>query len=217
MRISDLFSQADLEAIKRATADAERATSGEIVPYLVERIDDHAEARWRAATIGALVAALAAGTIHAVVGYWSGFGVAWITLPVLAGAGLGYLIGGVAPVARWLMPADALDTMALRRAEAAFLEEEVWRTRERTGILVFLALHEHRAVILADRGINRAVPPGLWQEVVAELVAGVAAGEAARALERTIHRCGEILVEHRVDRQPDDTDELDDRLRLREH
>src|SRR4030042_3925623 len=87
MRISDLFSEADLEAIKRATADAGRGPSGEIVPYLVERIDDHAEARWRAATIGALMAALAAGTIHAVVGYWSGFGVVWITLPVLAGAG----------------------------------------------------------------------------------------------------------------------------------
>jgi putative membrane protein len=217
MRISDLFSDGDLEAIRGATAAAERSTSGEIVPYVVERIDDHAEARWRAATIGALVAALAAGAAHAVVGYWSGHGVAWITLPVLVGAGLGYLIGGVAPVTRWLMPADALDVMALRRAEAAFLEEEVWRTRQRTGILVFLALFERRAVILADEGIHRAVPPGLWQELVAELVDGVAAGEAARALERTVHRCGEILVEHRVERQPDDVNEIDDRPRVREH
>lgn len=217
MRISNLFSEADLEAIRRATAAAERSTSGEIVPYVVERIDDHAEARWRAATIGALVAALAAGAVHALVGYWSGHGVAWITLPVLAGAGLGYLIGGAGPVARWLMPADALDLMALRRAEAAFLEEEVWRTRDRTGILVFLALFEHRAVILADQGIHRAVPPGLWQELVAMLVEGVAAGEAAPALERTVRRCGEILDEHRVERRPDDLDELDDRPRVREH
>jgi putative membrane protein len=107
--------------------------------------------------------------------------------------------------------------MALRRAEAAFLEEQVFRTRDRTGILVFLALYEHRAVILADQGIHRAVPSGLWQELVDELVAGVAAGEAARALERTVRRCGEVLVEHRVARQPDDRDELDDRPRIREH
>ena len=217
MKISQLFTEADLEAIRRATSTAERSTSGEIVPYVVERIDDHAEARWRAATIGALVAALAAGAVHALVGYWSGHGVAWITLPVLVGAGLGYLTGGVGPVARWLMPADALDTMALRRAEAAFLEEEVWRTRDRTGILVFLALFEHRAVILADQGIHRAVPPGLWQQLVVELVDGVAAGKAASALERTVRRCGEILAEHRVERRPDDLDELDDRLRVREH
>jgi uncharacterized membrane protein len=52
---------------------------------------------------------------------------------------------------------------------------------------------------------------------VDELVRGVAAGEAARALERTVRRCGEVLVEHRVRRQPDDRDELDDRPRIREH
>ena len=217
MRISALFSEAELESIRKAAVAAERSTSGEIVPYVVERLDDHAEARWRAATIGALVAALAAGAAHALVGYWSGYGFAWITLPVLIGAGLGFLVGGVAPVTRWLMPSDALDTMALRRAEAAFLEEQVFRTRDRTGILVFLALYEHRAVILADQGIHRAVPSGLWQELVDELVAGVAAGEAARALERTVRRCGEVLVEHRVTRQPDDLDELDDRPRVREH
>jgi putative membrane protein len=215
--ISNQFTDADLEAIREATAAAERSTSGEIVPYVVERIDDHAEARWRAATIGALVVALAAGAVHALVGYWSGYGIAWITLPVLAGAGLGHLIGGVGPITRWLMPADALDTMALRRAEAAFLEEEVWRTRDRTGILIFLALFEHRAVILADQGIHRTVPAGLWHELVAELVKGVAAGEAAAALERTVRRCGEILVEHRVERRPDDRNELVDRLRVREH
>jgi len=216
MRIHDLFSEADLEAIQRATAAAERRTSGEIVPYLVERLDDHAEARWRGATIGALVSALIAGTVHALVGYWSGYGVAWITLPALAGAGLGYLIGGIGPVTRLLMPADALDVMAQRRAEAAFLEEEVFRTRDRTGILIFLAVFEHRAVILADEGIHRVVPRHVWQELVTGLVAGIKARDAAGALERTIARCGDILSEHRVERRPDDRDELHDRVRIRE-
>jgi uncharacterized membrane protein len=52
---------------------------------------------------------------------------------------------------------------------------------------------------------------------VSELVDGVAAGEAARALERTVRRCGEILAEHRVERQADDVNEIDDRPRVREH
>ena len=41
MKINRLFSAADLEAIQRATASAETTTSGEIVPYIVERISDH--------------------------------------------------------------------------------------------------------------------------------------------------------------------------------
>ena len=216
MKIRDLFSEADLEAIQQATTAAELRTSGEIVPYLVERLDDHAEARWRAATIGALMSALLAGLIHVLAGTWGGSAVAWITLPVLAGSGIGYLIGGIGSVARWLTPADALDLMAQRRAEAAFLEEEVFRTRDRTGILILLALFEHRAVILADEGIHRVVPRHLWEDLVADLVAGIKARDAARALERTIARCGEILVEHEMDRRPDDSDELDDAVRVRE-
>jgi len=96
------------------------------------------------------------------------------------------------------------------------LEEEVFKTRDRTGILIFLALGEHRAVILADEGINRAVPEGLWDRVVADLVAGIKAGQAPRALENAVVRCGEILAEHRVEPRPDDTDELSDRPRIRE-
>lgn len=216
MRIRKLFSDADLEAIQTATDNAERRTSGEIVPYIVERIDDYAEARWRGATLGALALALAAGVIHALGGYWGGAGIWWITLPALAGAGLGYLIAGVEPVCRSLIPTDTLDRQAQLRAEAAFLEEEVFRTRDRTGILIFLALFEHRAVILGDEGIHRAVPHGEWERLIDALVAGIKARRATAALQEVITRCGQILTEHDVDIRPDDEDELADAPRIRE-
>jgi len=216
MKIKQLFTAADLEAIQRATSAAETTTSGEIVPYIVAGIDDHDGARWRAATLGALAAALLAGAAHWVGDFWGGFGVLWITMPAVAGAAVGYLAGGVGWAARRLVPSDDLDRLARLRAEAAFLEEEVFKTRDRTGILIFLALGEHRAVILADEGINRAVPEGLWDRVVADLVAGIKAGQAPRALENAVVRCGEILAEHRVEPRPDDTDELSDRPRIRE-
>jgi putative membrane protein len=210
------FADADLEAIRRATAAAEQRTSGEIVPYIVERIHTDDEARWRGAALGALAAALVAGAVHGLGGFWGGAGVAWITLPALMGAGAGYLLGGLTAIARRLVPAPSLDRLARLRAEAAFLEEEVFRTRDRTGILIFLAVAERRAVVLADEGINRAVPDGVWDSVVADLVAAIRAGRAARGLEEAITRCGEILAEHRVEPRPDDVDELDDRPRLRE-
>ena len=40
-------------------------------------------------------------------------------------------------------------------AMAAFVEEEVFSTRDRTGILLFLSLFEHRVVVLGDSGINQ--------------------------------------------------------------
>jgi putative membrane protein len=216
VKVSDLFSDAELAAIQAATDDAERRTAGEIVSYIVERIDDYAEGRWLAATLGSLSLALVAGAIHAFGGYWGGWGVLWITLPALVGAGLGYLVGGLDRVTRLLVPSDTLDRRAQLRAEAAFLEEEVFRTRDRTGILVFLALFEHRAVILADEGIHRAVPAGEWDRLVAELTAGIRAGRAVQALIGVIERCGELLERHQVDRRPDDENELADAPRLKE-
>jgi putative membrane protein len=216
MTIGRQFPAADLEAIRAATAAAEARSGGEIVPYIVERAVDRDAARWRGATLGALGAALAAGLVHALDGHWGGFGVWWITLPAIAGAGLGYLTAGVDAIGRRLMPDDLVEWYVKLRAEAAFLEEEVFATRDRTGILIFLALAERRAVILGDDGINRAVPEGQWQELVDGLVAGIRAGRPREALCDTIARCGEILERFQVTRRPDDRDELFNQPRLRE-
>lgn len=216
MKIRKLFSEADLASIKQATAAAETRTGGEIVPYIVERVIDHAEARWRGAALGSMGMALLAGVVHALEGFWGGHGVWWITLPALAGGGIGYVVAGVDAVGRRLLPKDQIERAVRLRAEAAFLEEEVFNTRDRTGVLVLLALSEHQAVIIGDEGINRAVPEGEWQRLVDDLVAGIKAGRAAAALVETIARCGEVLETHRVEIRPDDEDELADAPRLRE-
>ena len=104
MRLRTLFSEADLEEIRRATTAGESRTAGEIVPYIVECVVERDEARWRGATLGALGAALVAGVVHAIGEYWSGFGVWWITLPTVVGAGLGYLIAGLDTIGRRLIP-----------------------------------------------------------------------------------------------------------------
>jgi len=216
MGIRAFFSDADLESIQKATAAGEMRTGGEIVPYIVERVVDVDEARWLGATLGALGGALIAGLVNAFGDYWGGFGVWWITLPTIVGAGVGYLAAGIDAVGRRLIPEDRLDRAVHLRAEAAFLEEEVFTTRDRTGILIFLALFEHRAVILADSGIHQAVPEGAWQDVIDDLIEGIKAGRAAEGLVAAISRCGELLEAHGVERRADDEDELPDQPRFRE-
>lgn len=210
------FSDADLARLAQATAAAEGRTSGEIVPYVVLRVDDHDEGRWRAATLGAVFAAVAAAAVHELGAFWAPLDPWWVALPALAGAALGFLVGTIPTVERLLLSAEDVERRVRLRAESAFLEEEVFRTRERTGVLVFLALFERRALILADEGIHRAVPAGAWDGLVADLVAGMAAGRAADALCDVIARCGALLEEHRVERRDDDEDELSDAPRIRE-
>ena len=76
----------------------------------------------------------------------------WIALPPAAGAALGWLAALFLPdLRRALVPAEALAARVHQRATQAFVEEDVFRTRDRTGILIFISLFEHRVVVLADR------------------------------------------------------------------
>jgi putative membrane protein len=172
--------------------------------------------RWRGATTGALLGALAAGLMHFLGGFWGGSGVWWITLPAVVGSSLGWLAASAASIGRWLVPEDQIERAVQLRAEAAFLEEEIFNTRDRTGILVFLALFEHRAVILADEGIHRAVPQHEWQALVDALVEGIRSGRGVEALCEVIGRAGALLDRFEVERRPDDADELSNVPRLRE-
>ncbi len=216
MNAGSFFSPAELAEVEQAVKAAERHTSGEIVPYVVGRSDDYPQAAWKGACAGALVVALAAAAARAWGGFWVPASAWWLALPPLAGAALGLLAVVLAPpLRRALVAPGDLEEAVSRRAALAFLEQEVFRTAERTGILIFLSLFERRVVVLGDAGINRAVAHEEWQAIVDEIVAGIRAGTPGAALARAIGRCGELLERHRVERRPDDRDELPDHLRIK--
>lgn len=215
MQPRDFFSAADLEAVRRETGKAEARTSGEIVPVVVGACDNYEEVAWKAAAFGALAAALVAGIIHAMGGFWLGMGWLWITGPTAVGAAVGYLLTRLWPQFRRAMVSpETLDLRVGRRARQAFLDEEVFATTERTGILIFLALFERRVIVLGDEAINQAVDQHEWQNIVDHLTKGIHSGRPGPALVESIRECGLLLEKHGVEIQPDDIDELDDGLRM---
>jgi len=217
MDLDRLLTPADRERIEEAARRAETHTSGEIVPYLVAACDDYDDACWKAGALGAMLLALVAGATHQLGGFWAGWSLAWISLPAFVGAAAGYVTARcVAPVRRWLVPSDVLELRVRRRAMTAFVEDEVFATRDRTGILLFVALFERRVVVLGDAGINRAVDPGEWTSIVDTLTRQIRGRRLVDGLVEAIEACGELLVRHRLDIRPDDTDELSNEPRIRE-
>jgi uncharacterized membrane protein len=57
-------------------------------------------------------------------------------------------------------------TTARQRALHIFSELQVWDTEENNGVLVYLLLADRKIEIVADRGINRQVPPASWRRIV---------------------------------------------------
>lgn len=213
--MASLLSEADLAEVQAATTAAEARTSGEIVPYLVEQADEHVDGRYRAGLLGAVLATAIATALHEGLDLWGPPLVFWMLVPAWIGALAGYFSCRLFPgLLRALVPDEAIELRVLRRAESAFLREEVFKTRDRTGILIFLALFEHRALILADSGIHQVVPHEQWQQLASKLAEGIKEGRAKAALIAAIESCGALLVEHRLDIKPDDTNELADRPRV---
>ena len=103
-----------------------------------------------------------------------------------------------------------------QRATQAFISEEVFATRDRTGILIFLSLHERRVLVLGDSGINKKVKPSDWDGIVNMIVSGIREGKTTEGMISAIRECGKLLEQHGVQRRPDDTDELSDDLRVQD-
>lgn len=216
MRVDRFLRAEDLAAIEAAVREAETASGGEIVPYVVDASDAYPGADWTAALLGALALPLVAAAAVWRLDPWGGW-LPWMTLPPFAGAALGWLAARfVEPLRRRLVPPEVAAQRVEQRAAAAFLAEEVFLTRDRTGVLLFVSLFEHRVVVLADAGIHRRVPDGAWEAVVAEAVAGLRAGRHGEAVAAAVRHVGRLLAEHGVPRSPADTDELADRVRREE-
>ena len=208
------FTPSDLEAIQSAVREAEARTSGEIVPYVVERSDEYPSAVWKGAALGALLGPLVALAMHRWSGIWGVPLTYWIATPAPIGGALGYLLTlWLPPVRRWMAGEAVLETRSRLRAAAAFLEQEVFRTRDRTGILLFLSLFEHRVVLLADSGIHQKVEVERWETITRRLAEEIRAGRPGPGLVEAIRACGELLERHGVARQADDQDELSNELR----
>ncbi len=210
------FSAEDLAEIQKAVGEVEESTSGEIVPYVVLQSDGYEGTPWRGALMFAFAASLLADGLHQLGRFWGLEGYLWIGLPPLLGGALGYAATMWIPwLRRSLIPREVMDRRVTRRAAVAFLEEEVFATRERTGILIFLSLFEHQVHVMGDSAINARVADEEWEEIVSNIAEGIRSGRAKEALMESLAKCGELLERRRVVRRPDDRNELSDHLRTR--
>ena len=213
-RIDKLFSKRDREAISQATAEAERQTSGELVVYVVERCDPYGEEAWKGALLGGAIGALIGALAAWFCGGWGSPEELWILFGAQVGLIAGWLAARLDVVARVLIGPEAMESRADGRAAEAFVEERVFATEARTGVLIFVALFEHRVIVMADEGIAEAVPESAWREVSNSIAAGIRGGTPADAMIDAVKHCADILTAHGV--PSNQTNELSNEPRFRD-
>ncbi len=213
--VARFFSQEDLNRIQTAVQTAEGKTSGEIVPYVVDRSDAYEDADWRGASLLAVVVFSVLTVLRQYTHLWLPLDVTGIGLATLAAFAIGFLaVKFVRPLKVLFAGKHLIDHRVAERAAQAFISEEVFSTRDRTGILIFVSLLEHRVLVVGDSGINAKVKQDDWHDVVQRVVKGIREGKTAEGLVDAILQCGNLLALHGVARKSDDRDELPDALRL---
>jgi putative membrane protein len=217
--MTPILSDVELERIRQAVHEAEQQTAGEIVPVLMPESGRYEVAYWRAAGLCVVLALTTSVLVHQFYHSWgtldwlyTGLGTALI---VLAAALMGWLLALIPALRRWLIGPALLTQTVHRRAWQAFVQEEVFNTRDRTGILLFISLFEHRIEVLGDAGINARVTPDEWAEVVLTIRNGIRHGHLDDGLVEAIGKCGVLLHKRGVEIKTDDTNELPDTARLR--
>jgi putative membrane protein len=210
-----LFSPSDLERISQAVKVAERKTSGEIVPYVVDQSDLYEEAEWRGGALLGAVALVCIAVLHLTSETWHGLGPAEIGIITIGAMGLGVMLTHrFSTVRRFLTGNDAIEHRVAQRAAQAFISEEVFQTKDRTGILLFLSLLERKVLVVGDSGINQKVDQSEWEDVVVSITRGIAEGKAADGFIEAIGKCGQLLQKRGVARRRSDRNELSNKLRL---
>jgi putative membrane protein len=203
----------DRAQLAKAVAAAERRTAGEIVISIVEACDDYSHAAWKGMALGSLAGVLAAAALYGSGRVWWSVWL-WVLAPASVGAALGFAAAASsAAVRRWLVTPEVMALRVEQRAASAFLRAGLSRTRDRTGILIFLALFEHRVRVLADSGISAVVAQPEWDGIAAGVAVGMKAGTPLPALLAAVERCGDLLAKRDLPPRSDDRDELPNRVR----
>ncbi len=215
MSIQSRFTPQDLERIKAAVHKAEDKISGEIVPVFVERSGQYSIATYRGfltlAGLGFLTIIVFDRYIPSLAIYDPLLIFLMVTLVGLIGA---LATSYIDPIKRLMVSQQLMDQATRKRAENAFLEEEVFNTRHRTGIMIFISFFEHEVIVMADRGISKVVDQKEWDTMVRGITGNIRMGKVADGIEAAILRSGEILLEKGFLKTADDVNELRDDLRM---
>ena len=77
-----------------------------------------------------------------------------------------------------------------------FTSRGIARTKDRSGILIFVSLAERYVRIIADEGIAARVPQAEWQAAIDTPIAHMRDGRIADGCITAIDVCGKKLAEH---------------------
>jgi len=202
--LADKFlNDSDKEKIVNSVKEVEKITSGEIVPMVVSSSYHYPLSNVLGGFSIALILSVAVMFIMNNENMWTFLGIFMVLFIILH-----ELVKHVFPLKRLFLSDKEIEEEVEEAAIKNFFLKGLYKTRDETGVLIFISVFERKVWILADRGINSKVGKDTWKEIVDLITLGIKNRKQSDAIVQAVKRVGDILKEN-FPVKHDDTDELD--------
>jgi putative membrane protein len=161
--------------------------------------------RWMAAHVVVGLVAAYALLVYAVLYAWDAWAI--LVFPLAAGVISTLLVEYVPPLYRFLVPAWLREEHVASAARELFVTRRVHATRERTGLLVFIAVRARAVEVVGDIAVVDKLGETRLAHMAQALREAITGGPAA--VGRTLANLAPEFAEH-FPRRADDTNELAD-------
>jgi putative membrane protein len=185
------FTAEEKEKLKATTQEVESRTIGEIVVMVVDHSDHYIEAEVLGSVLLGSLLSLILTVLFFHSSIWS-----YIPLTFIFFFPCWFLFIKVEALKRLFLGIRRKEEAVRLRAERAFFERGLYRTKKSTGVLFFLSLLERKVWVLADKGIHEKMDEGTLDRFADEVSKGVREGRAFDALSQAIQEIGTLLSRH---------------------
>jgi putative membrane protein len=204
LKADQFFTAEETGKLKALTHDVESRTIGEIVVMVVNRSDHYLEAEAFGGVILGSLFSLIVTLLYFHSSIWS-----YVPFSFLFFFPCRLLFQRVDALKKLFIGNRRREETVRLRAERAFFEKGLYKTKKNTGVLFFLSLLERKVWVLADKGIYEKMDQEILNRFANEVSRGIREGRACDALSQAIQKIGSLLSQH-FPITPDDTDELPD-------
>ena len=95
----------------------------------------------------------------------------------------------------------------VKAAQKVFTKLKMYQTKERNGVLIYIATISKKVAIIGDKGIHEKLGEIFWNEQIQLLISQFKKDNKAQGLSDAIQNCGLMLGKY-FPRQADDRNEL---------
>ncbi|WP_028581093.1 TPM domain-containing protein [Desulfogranum japonicum] len=202
------LSEDEKRLVTEAVHRAEKKSSGEIVPMIVSRSYSYPLATHLGALLlGMLTSLILTPPLSGVLQAESSSYLLFCGFFISAYFLFTLIIPRTQRLHRFFITEGDIEDEVREGAITAFFMEQLYKTKQENGVLLYISVFERKVWVLGDAGVNAVIDENYWNDVVSELVANIRIGKRCQGICRAVDSIGESLAAHFPIKE-DNVDEL---------